>query len=217
MFPAALITSDYFLGYALARIETCSDSATALLDKLAFVEVAAYSTFLEWADADSSMTYREYRLATEGINDALRAIETAMPALHSTPRTFDAVAAANDLSVSLRAHCGAVRDLVPALLGLGLPDVTAVLASPYDKLQRQLERIMALQHRVLIVVPILRQQFLRTPQYFQMWDNPVNERSLREVVFLVGAFENRLLRFRVNHYLVDADTDYTDYPDGPAA
>jgi hypothetical protein len=214
MFPAALITSDCFLAYALARIETCSEVATALLDKLAYVEVAAYSTFLEWADAESNMTYREYRQRTEGINDALRAIETAMPALHRHPSIRDALPAANDLSVSLRAHCCAVRDLVPALLGLGLPDATAVLATPYDKLERQLERVMILQHRVLIVVPILRQQFLRSPEYLERWNEPADKCSLREVIFLVSAFENRLLRFRVNHYLVRDDPDY---PDSPAA
>ena len=210
MFPSTLITSDYFLAYALARIEACGAQADVLLDKLAFVEVSAYSTFLEWADRESQMTFREYRQLTEGVNDALRAIECSVPALHKQPCLREAVPEANGISVALRAHCRAVRDLVPALLDLGLPEVTAVLAAPYDKLERRLERVMALQHRVLIVVPILRQQFLRSPQYYEHWQDPVDQCSLREIIFLVGAFENRLLRFRVNYYPVRDDPDYPD-------
>jgi len=210
MFPSTLITSDYFLAYALARIEACDDLAAVLLEKLAFVEVSSYSTFLEWADGESKLTFREYRQRTESINDALRAIDCSMPPLHKHHDLRAAVPGANDISVALRASCREVRDLIPALLGLGLPDVTAALAAPYDKLERLLERVMALQHRVLIVVPILRQQFLRSPQYFETWEDPANECSLREVIFLVGVFENRLLRFRVHHYPVRDDPDYPD-------
>lgn len=214
MFPPTLLTSDFFLAYAHARIEKCAELAAMLREKLAFVEVSAYSTFLEWEEPQTQLPYREYKQRVEGVNDALRAIECAMPALHRHPCIPDAVPDATDLSVVLRDQCRAVRDLVPPLLGLALPDVTAFLAPAYDRLERQLEHVMALQHRVLIVIPILRSQFMQTPQYIQSWNESAGQCSLREVIFLVSAFENRLLRFRVNHYLVHDDPDY---PDAPAA
>lgn len=214
MFPPALITSDFFLAYAHARIEKCIGLAATLHEKLAFVEVSAYSTFLEWAADDCKLPYREYKQRIEGVADALRAIECSMPALHRHPRLPDAVDCPTDLSVALREQCRAVRELVPALLSLALPDVTAALLPAYDKLERKLEHVMALQHRVLIVVPILRSQFMHSPQYLEQWNASVSKISLREVIFLVSAFENRLLRFRVHHYLVHDDPDY---PVTPAA
>ncbi len=210
MFPASLITSDFFLSYAHARIEKCLDLAAGLHKKLAFVEISAYTTFLDWEAPQNKIPYREYKKRIESVNDALRSIECSMPALHRHPCLLDAVDDPTDLSVALRGQCRAVRDLVPALLGLEIPDVIAALAPAYDKLQRKLEHVMALQHRVLIVVPILRAQFMRTPQYIESWNESVIKCSLREVIFLVSAFENRLLRFRVNHYLVHDDPDYPD-------
>jgi len=210
MFPPALLTSDFFLAYALARVDKCIGLAATLHEKLVFVEVSAYETFLQWETEDCKLPYREYKQRIDGVNDALRAIECAMPALHRHPRLPDAADGPTDLSVALREQCRAVRELVPALLGLGLPDVTAALAPAYDRLQRKLEHVMALQHRVHIVVPILRSQFLHSPQYLEQWNASVDKISLREVIFLVSAFENRLLRFRVHHYLVHDDPDYPE-------
>ena len=214
MFPAALITSDFFLAYAHARVEKCIGLAATLHEKLAFVEVSSYSTFLEWETEDCKLPYSEYKQRIEGVNDALRSIECSMPALHRHPCLLDAVDDTTDLSVALREQCRAVLELVPALLSLALPDVTAALLPAYDKLERKLEHVMALQHRVLIVVPILRSQFMQSPQYLERWNQSVGKCSLRELIFLVSAFENRLLRFRVHHYLVHDDPDY---PETPAA
>ena len=208
MFPSNLLTSDFFLSYAHVRLEKCIELATLLREKLTFVEVSAYSTFLEWEAVDVRMTYPEYRQNIEGINDALRSIECSMPALHTLPHVQPtAQSQATDLSVALRAQCQSVRDLLPPLLRLRIPEITAVLSSTYDKLERQLEHVMALQHRILIVIPILRSQFMRTPEYIQSWNESIEQCSLREVVYLVSAFENRLLRFRVNHYVVRDDLD----------
>ncbi len=212
MFPPALLTSDFFLAYAHARVDKCLGLAASLREKLAFVEVSAYSTVLEWETEDCRLPYREYKQRIDGVSDALRAIESAMPALHRHPRLADAADGPTDLSVALREQCRAVRELVPPLLGLGLPDVTAALAPAYDKLQRKLEHVMALQHRVLIVVPILRSQFMQSPQYLEQWNAYVAKTTLREIIFLVSAFENRLLRFRVHHYLVHDDPDYPETP-----
>jgi hypothetical protein len=199
MFPPSLLTSDFFLAYAHARLERCTELATTLRDKLAFVETAAYTTFLE-REAEDAMPYSEYRKQIEGINDVLRSIECAMPALHRPARA--AAPEPTDLSVALRGQCEAVRDLVPPLLDLGLPEVNAVLLSPYDRLERELEHVAALQHRVLIVLPILRSQFMRSEEYVEQWNVCVGQCSFQEVIFIVSAFENRLLRFRVNHYAV---------------
>ena len=211
MFPPNLLTSDFFLSYAHGRLEKCIGLATLVHDKLAFVEISAYSTFLEWEAANTGMTYREYRQNIEGINDALRSIDCCMPALYTLPHVQTAAhSQATDLSVALRDQCQSVRDLLPPLLGLNIPEITAALSSTYDKLQRQLEQLVVLQHRVLILIPILRKQFMRSPQYIQSWNQSVQDCSLREVVYLVSAFENRLLRFRVNNYVVHDDQD--DYP-----
>jgi hypothetical protein len=208
MFPSNLLTSDFFLSYAHARLEKCIELATLVHDKLAFVEISAYSTFLEWEATDTGMTYREYHQNIEGINDALRSIECCMPALHTFPDVHTAAPSqATDLSVALRVQCQSVRDLLPPLLRLRIPEIDAALSSTYDKLQRQLEQVIMLQHRVLILIPILRKQFMRSPQYIQSWNLSVHECSLREVVYLVSAFENRLLRFRVNNYVVHDDHD----------
>jgi hypothetical protein len=207
MFPSNLLTSDFFLSYAHARLEKCSEMATLVHDKLAFVESSAYTTFLEW-EAGRDMTYRQYRENVEDINDALRSIECCMPALYTLPHVHAAAPSqATDLSVALRVECQSVRDLLPPLLRLRVPEITAALSSTYDKLQRQLEQVVGLQHRVLIVIPILRKQFMRSPQYIQSWNLSIEDCSLRELVYLVSAFENRLLRFRVNNYVVHDDQD----------
>jgi len=212
MFPPGLITSDFFLAYAHARVDQCIRLAATLHEKLVFVETSAYETFLEWETEDCKLPYREYKQRIDGISDALRAIECAMPALHRHPLLPDAADGPTDISVALREQCRAVRELVPALLGLGLPDVTAALAPAYDRLERNLEHVMGLQHRVLIVVPILRSQFMHSPQYLEQWNASVPKISLREIIFLVSAFENRLLRFRVHHYRVHDDPDYPETP-----
>ena len=204
MFPAALLTCDCFLAYARARIDQCAELATLLLDKLAFIEIAAYTTYISWEAEDARITYPLYRANIEAINDALRSIDCAMPAL----RTPDATAVTvNDISVALRTHCQAVRDLMPPLLRLRIPEVDTVLSAAYDKLQRQLEHVERLQHRVLILVPILRRQYMASQPYVDSWNQAVDERPFGELVFLCSVYENRLLRFRVENYVVHDEAD----------
>jgi hypothetical protein len=200
MFPAAMLTCDCFLAYARARIDQCAELAAVLLDKLAFIEIATYTTYISWEAQDATITYAAYRANVDAINDALRSIECAMPALH-TPDTT--AVAANDISVALRTHCHAVRDLLPPLLRLRIPEVDAALSAAYDGLQRQLEHVERIQHRVLILVPILRRQYMASPPYVDSWNQVVDERPLDELVYLCSVYENRLLRFRVESYVVD--------------
>ena len=224
MFPAALLTCDCFLAYARARIDQCAELATLLLEKLAFIEIAAYTTYISWEAEDARITYSVYRANIEAINDALRSIDCAMPALRSIDcampalrsidcampalRTPDATAVTvNDISVALRTHCQAVRDLMPPLLRLRIPEVDTVLSAAYDKLQRQLEHVERLQHRVLILVPILRRQYMASQPYVDSWNQAVDERPFGELVYLCSVYENRLLRFRVENYVVHDEAD----------
>ena len=204
MFPAAMLTCDCFLAYARARIDQCAELATLLHDKLAFVEIAAYTTYISWEAVDVRITYAEYRANVEAINDALRSIDCAMPALH-TPDT--AAVSVNDISVALRTHCQAVRDLLPPLLRLRIPEVDTALSPAYDKLQRQLEQVERLQHRVLILVPILRRQYMASQPYVDSWNQTVDERPFDELVYLCSVYEKRLLRFRVENYVVHDESD----------
>jgi hypothetical protein len=206
MFPSELLTSDFFLSYAHSRLEKCLQVAKLLYDKLTFVEISSYTTFLQWEAENTEMTFSEYKQNIESINDALRSIQCCMPPLYKLPH----VAAQTDLSVTLRSHCQSVRDFIPMLLRLDIPEITAFLSATYEKLERQLEHIMALQHRVLIIIPILRKQFLSSPEYIEDTNRSVETCTLYEVMYIVSAFENRLLRFHVNNYVVHHDPDDVD-------
>ena len=206
MFPSTLLTSDFFLSHAHSRIEKCLELATLLYDKLTFIEFSAYTTFLQWEAANTEMTYDEYQQNIENINDALRSIQCCMPPLNKLPNVEN-TPETTDLNVELRNHCQSVRDLVPTLLRLDIPEITDFLSATYDKLERQLEQVMTIQHRVLILIPILRKQFLRCPQYLEQINRSVRTHSCLELIFIVSAFENRLLRFSVNNYVVHHDQD----------
>jgi hypothetical protein len=165
MFPSTLLTSDFFLSHAHSRIEKCLELATLLYDKLTFIEFSAYTTFLQWEAANTEMTYDEYQQNIENINDALRSIQCCMPPLNKLPNVEN-TPETTDLNVELRNHCQSVRDLVPTLLRLDIPEITDFLSAI---------------------------------------NRSVRTHSCLELIFIVSAFENRLLRFSVNNYVVHHD------------
>lgn len=210
MFPADLLTSDSFLSYVQNRIEECSRIASLTYNELAFVEMCSYSTLLQWGHgsghAIGQSDYRQYEDTIERINVSLREIDCCMPPLHITQHASDAPKQ-TDLSRKLQAHCAAVRDVVPALLSLGIPAINDLLSSKYDKLERQIGNLMVLQHKVLIIVPMVRRNFLQSSQYIASVNESVLHLNLRELIFIIGAYENRLLRFRIHNYAVHEDID----------
>jgi hypothetical protein len=208
MFPADLLTSDPFMSHIRDRIDKCAELASLTYNALEFVETCAYATLLQWDDDIQHGDSGPYMHNIERISTALREIDSCMPPLHVTPYANE-TSNNTDLSRKLKALCESVRDVVPALLSLRIPAIDKLLSSEYDKLDRKIAELMVLQHKVLIIVPMVRKHFLRSPQYLVPVNEFVNDLDVRELIFVIGAYENRLLRFRVHHYAVhDEDENY---------
>jgi len=206
MFPAGLLTSDPFISHIRDRIDKCAEMANLTYNALEFVETCAYATLLQWDDGFEEGDCGPYMHSIERISIALREIDCCMPPLHVTP--YESEASNNtDLSRKLKALCDSVRGVVPALLSLRIPAIDKVLSSEYDKLDRKIAELMVLQHKVLIIVPMVRRNFLKSPHYIVPINELVTDIDLRELIFIIGAYENRLLRFRVHHYAVHDEDD----------
>ena len=190
-------------------IDKCAEMASLTYNALEFVETCSYATLLEWDDGFEQGDCGPYMHNIERISMTLREIDCSMPPLHVTPYLSEA-SNNTDLSRKLKTLCESVRDVVPALLSLRIPAIDKLLSSEYDKLDRKLAELMVLQHKVLIIVPMVRRNFLKSPQYIVPIGELVDDLDLRELIFVIGAYENRLLRFRVHNYAVHHD-DYI-YP-----
>lgn len=206
MFPAGFLTSDPFISHVRDRIDKCAEIATLTYNALEFVETCAYTNLVQWGHDIERCDCDAYMQNIERISLALREIDCCMPALHVTPYGKE-TPNNTDLSRKLKALCVSVRDVVPALLSLRIPAIDNLLSSEYDKLDRKLADLTVLQHKVLLLVPVVRKNFLRSPAYFAPLDDLVDNLDLRELIFVIGAYENRLLRFRVHHYAVHDDDD----------
>jgi len=208
MFPAGLLVSDPFTSHVCDRIHKCAELASLTYDTLEFVEMCSYVTLLQWGEGDGDgediRDHAQYRDNIERISISLREIDCCMPPLHFNAGTHHA-SNQTDLSRKLRDLCASVRDVVPALLSLNIPAITAMLSTEYDKLERKLEQLMVLQYKVLMLVPVVRTNFLRSRQYIASVNERVDDFDLREMILIVGAYENRLLRFRVHNYTVHDD------------
>lgn len=207
MLPADVLTSDPFMSHVRNRIDKCAELASLTYDALEFVEMCSYVTLMQWGDGENTEhDPAQYRDNIERINISLREVDCCMPPLHVTPCNNHA-SNQTDLSRKLLLLCVSVRDVVPALLSLRIPAITALLSAEYEKLERKLAALMLLQYKVLMLVPIVRRNFIKSRHYIDSINGCVNDFNLRELIFIVGAYENRLLRFRVHNYVVHDDDD----------